>query len=325
MSREVKRCWLICLLIVLALSVYPLMMGLRILHRVLVFGSVPAEEYPKYVIPYAPISLAALAAVVVMPWLLRLRRPVLTASALAMAVFFVSEIALENVLVSGRTMAAWQFALCVVPYWATPDSSSAANAVYSLRLPALETEVGLLVGEYRPAVKLHFYMISAVLILSAVGCCYGFGRVARTGDRRRVRLLTAQTAATGAFLALCVLACFTAFFRDGSIQVSPLSAGLMAVFFILLGVTAGLLLGSALHSQRPALAFGLSGLTAALVTLLMYLGEMALLRGRLYRFGTGFLFDGLGALTLSPADLLIIAAAGVLCAAAVRGVSARTA
>lgn len=317
MSRELKHCWLICLLIVLVLSVYPLLMGGRILHSVLSFGSVSTADYPKYVIPYTPIGLAVLSAVLVMPWFVRLRRPVLAASVLAMAVFFASEIALEHVMVGDNTMAQWQFALCIVPAYTSEPAMSAAEAAYSLRQPALETEVGLLVGEYRPSIKLHFYMISAVLILAAVSSCYGFARV-KPENRRRIRLLIAQATATGAFLALCVLACFTAFFRDGSLLVSPLSAGLMAAFFILLGVTAGIFVGSALQGKRPALAIGLPGLIAALVTLLMYLGEMALLRGHLYRFGTGFLFDGLGMLVLAPVDVLIVLAAGLLCAAVLK-------
>ena len=84
----------------------------------------------------------------------------------------------------------------------------------------------------------------------------------------------------------------------------------MAVFFILLGLTAGLLTGNAFARRAPLIA----GTTASAVTLLMYLGEMALLRGQLYRFGTGFLFDGIGGMVLAPADVLIVLLSGVICA-----------
>lgn len=312
MSKTLRRCWLICLLIVLALSVYPLMMGLKILHGVLFFGGVSAADYPKYVIPYTPISLAVLMGVLVMPWFIRrMRRPILAGSALALAVFFASELLLENVMVRGwvtTRLESWQMFMCYQPI------TRAVDMTHAMRVPAALTEVELLMGEYTPLFKLHFYMISIVLILGTLHCLYGFARAAYTGDWSRLRLLIAHAAVTGAFLALCVLACFTAFFRDGSLLVSPLSAGLMAVFFILLGVTAGLILGNVLQGRKLAWA----ACTSSVVTLLMYLGELVLLNGHLYRFGQGFFFDGMGALVLAPADVLIILLSGALCGALLR-------
>ena len=315
MSKELRRCWLICLVIVLALSAYPLMMGARVLGDVVRYGMVSSANYPKYVIPYTPISLAAIVGVLVIPWFIRrMRRPMLAAAVLALIVFFASEFALENVMVGSNTMAEWQTFLCIRPIEVFDPAVTASEATFTLRQPVLETEVGLLIGEYRPSIKLHFYMISVVLILGVLSCCYGFARAAYTEDRRRIHQLTVQTTATGAFLALCVLACFTAFFRDGSLLVSPLSAGLMAAFFILLGVTAGLFAGNVRQGTSPVLPAAV----ASLVTLLMYLGEMALLNGHLYRFGTGVLFDGLGAFVLAPADMLIVLLAGAACWAALR-------
>lgn len=312
MSKELRRCWLICLAIVLALSVYPLMMGARVLGDVVRYGMVSSANYPKYVIPYTPISLAAIVGVLVIPWFIRrMRRPMLAAAVLALIVFFASELLLENIMVQGwvtTKLESWQMFMCYQPI------TKAVDITHALRVPEALTEVELLMGEYNPMFKLHFYMISVVLVLGVLSCCYGFARAAYTGDRRRIRLLTVQTTATGAFLALCVLACFTAFFRDGSLLVSPLSAGLMAAFFILLGVTAGLFAGNARQGTSPVLPAAV----ASLVTLLMYLGEMALLNGHLYRFGTGFLFDGLGALVLAPADMLIVLLAGAACWAALR-------
>lgn len=312
MPKTLRRCWLICLLIVLALSVYSLMMGLKILHGVLFFGGVSAADYPKYVIPYTPISLAALMGVLVMPWFIRrMRRPVLAGSLLALAVFFASELLLENVMVRGwvtTRLESWQMFMCYQPI------TRAVDMTHAMRVPAALTEVELLMGEYTPLFKLHFYMISIVLILGTLHCLYGFACAAYTGDWSRLRLLIAHAAVTGAFLALCVLACFTAFFRDGSLLVSPLSAGLMAVFFILLGVTAGLILGNLLQGRKLAWA----ACASSVVTLLMYLGELVLLNGHLYRFGQGFFFDGMGALVLAPADVLIILLSGGLCGAVLR-------
>lgn len=312
MPKTLRRCWLICLLIVLVFSVYPLMMGLKILHGVLFFGGVSAADYPKYVIPYTPISLAVLMGVLVMPWFIRrMRRPILAGSLLALAVFFASELLLENVMVRGwvtTRLESWQMFMCYQPI------TRAVDMTHAMRVPAALTEVELLMGEYTPLFKLHFYMISIVLILGTLHCLYGFARAAYTGDWNRLRLLIAHAAVTGAFLALCVLACFTAFFRDGSLLVSPLSAGLMAVFFILLGVTAGLILGNVLQGRKLAWA----ACASSVVTLLMYLGELVLLNGHLYRFGQGFFFDGMGALVLAPADVLIILLSGGLCGALLR-------
>lgn len=312
MPKTLRRCWLICLLIVLALSVYPLMMGARVLVDVIRYGVIESINYPKYVIPYTPISLAVLMGVLVMPWFIRrMRRPVLAGSALALAVFFACELLLENVMVRGwvtTRLESWQMFMCYQPI------TRAVDMTHAMRVPAALTEVELLMGEYTPLFKLHFYMISIVLILGTLHCLYGFARAAYTGDWSRLRLLIAHAAVTGAFLALCVMACFTAFFRDGSLLVSPLSAGLMAVFFILLGVTAGLILGNVLQGRKLAWAACVS----SVVTLLMYLGELVLLNGHLYRFGQGFFFDGMGALVLAPADVLIILLSGGLCGALLR-------
>lgn len=312
MSKELRRCWLICLAIVLALSAYPLMMGARVLGDVVRYGMVSSANYPKYVIPYTPISLAAIVGVLVIPWFIRrMRRPMLAAAVLALIVFFASELLLENIMVQGwvtTKLESWQMFMCYQPI------TKAVDMTHALRMPEALTEVELLMGEYNPMFKLHFYMISVVLVLGVLSCCYGFARAAYTEDRRRIRLLIAQTTATSAFLALCVLACFTAFFRDGSLLVSPMSSGLMAAFFILLGVTAGLFAGNVRQGTSPVLPAAV----ASLVTLLMYLGEMALLTGHLYRFGTGVLFDGLGAFVLAPADILIVLLAGAACWAALR-------
>lgn len=57
---------------------------------------------------------------------------------------------------------------------------------------------------------------------------------------------------------------------------------------------------------------------ACIVTVVMYIGELILLSGHLYRFGSGRFFSGLGALVLAPADVLVVllsgaVTAGVLC------------
>lgn len=51
---------------------------------------------------------------------------------------------------------------------------------------------------------------------------------------------------------------------------------------------------------------------ASVVTLIMYIGEMVLLSGHLYRFGYGFLFNGLNGIVLAPIDILIIILSGCI-------------
>lgn len=50
------------------------------------------------------------------------------------------------------------------------------------------------------------------------------------------------------------------------------------------------------------------------MTLLMYIGGMILLNGGLYRFGTGFLFESINGIVLSPFDIFTIVISGCITA-----------
>lgn len=293
-----------CIAVLLA-SYYPLSMGVRVVTDMLTKGTVLKENYPKYIIPYTPICLAILIGVMIMPLCMKLfGRFALTAgSVLATGVFFALEMLFEKkvVVTTAETAAKledWQMYMCYIP---TPTYKT-------------ETPVDILMGNYDPAFKLHFYIISLVLILTALNCIYGFGQMIKDGDRKRLKSLILQSVCSLVFLGLCILACFTAFWRDGSIQVSPLSAALMAVFFVLLGVTAGVYVGSFLLDKRRFVSIWVPALVASLMTLLMYVGEMILLNGHLYQLGAGFPFDGIPGIVFAPVDLLIIVASGGLTA-----------
>ena len=310
MKKRFTRFWLLSLVAVLAASFYPLMMGVRVVSDMLRDGTVLKENYPKYIIPYTPIAVAVILGVLLLPLFVRLlkRFAVLGGSALSIGTFFGLEYLFEkNVVVKTAetvaTLEDWQMYMCYQP----PDGWGTTVTVYKTH-----TAVEILMGEYNPAFKLHFYLISVVLILAILNCVYGFAQMVRTGDRRRKKALILQSVSAALFLGLCILACFTAFWRDGSIQVSPLSAVLMSVFFILLGVTVGIFLGSLLLKKRRMIGLWLPAAAAALTTLLMYVGEMILLHGHLYRFGAGLFFDGLPAIVLAPVDLIVILAAGIV-------------
>ena len=290
----------------LAVSFYPLYMGTSLAADMLRDGMVLKENYPKYVIPYTPLAVSIIIGILLMPLFIRLlkRAAVFGGTAVSIAVFFGVEFWFEQhvVVTADETVARlqdWQMFMC----YRTLDTKTDHKTL---------SAVEILMGEYNPAFKLHFYLISVLLILALLNCFCGFAQIIRTGNQRRKRALILQSVSAAAFLGFCILACFTAFWRDGSIRVSALSASLMSAFFILMGLTAGIFAGSLLLNHKRTVMLRIPVIVSAAVTLIMYIGEMILLRGNLYRFGSGFFFDELPAIVLAPVDLLVILASGII-------------
>lgn len=307
-SRRFVIYYLLSCIGVLAASYYPLSMGVRVVSDMISNGTVMKEDYPKYVIPYTPICVAVIVGVLLMPLCIRLlkRLAFVGGALLSTGVFFALELLLEQrvVVSTAETVTRledWQMYMCYMP----PEGWGETVTTYKT-----QTAVDILMGDYSPAFKLHFYIISVVLIIAALNCFYGFGRLIKSGDRKRLASLVLQSVCSVAFLGLCILACFTAFWRDGSIDVSPLSAVLMAIFFILLGVTFGVLVGSFLLGKRRSAAIGVPSVTASVMTLAMYIGEAFLLNGQVYILGRGLLFAPIPLISLAPIDLLIILISG---------------
>lgn len=315
----------------LLLSAYPLYMGISVVSDMIRYGVVQAEEYPKYVIPYAPISLALLVGVCLMPLWRRLSRKwaFWIALVLSVGVFLTAELLLEQLVMVKSTITmppeagdyipveGWQLHLCAV----LPDS-------FATR-PWTQTEVGILAGEYGASFKFHFYIISLVLISAVLYVIYGFARVAAKEEAaqtaRYKRALVLQSVSAGLFLGLCILACFTAFFRKGELTVSPLSACLMCLFFWVFGMTVGLFVGSLLLERSAAWRISGAGVSASIAAMAMYIGELCLLHGHLYRFGTGWFFEACGPLVLAPVDMLVVLASGAACAGLMALLSKRSA
>lgn len=302
-----KKYWLFTVIGTLAVALYPLYMGFRVIRDMIAAGTVIEKNYPKYIIPYAPIAVAVIAAVIIMPLLLKYAKKYsyLIAFALSLAVFFITELLLESkVIITSTvdtTLESWQMFMCYVP----PESF----------ITRTWTPIDILIGDYSPTFKIHFYLISAILIVSIINCVYGFGDMIRKKESTRRKALIVQSICTALFLGLCILACFTAFFRDGELIVSPLSAFLMILFFIVLGVTAGVYFGSFTLNRGKLASVILPSVAASLVTLAMYIGETFLLSGHLYRFGEGFFFDGIPGIVLAPIDILVIILSGIINAA----------
>ena len=319
-NKPFRNFYLLSCIGVLIASYYPLSMGVHVVTDMIADWTVMKENYPKYVIPYTPISLAVLVGVLLMPLWIKLfkRFALFGGSVLAAGAFFILEALFEQkVVVTTATtetvvkLEDWQMFMCYIP----PEAFDEVTTYKT------QTAVDILMGDYNPAFKLHFYVISLVLILSILNCLYGFGQMIKTGEKKRFRALVLQSACSLIFLGLCILACFTAFWRDGSIRVSPLSAALMTVFFILLGMTVGVFAGSFLLGKRRFVSVCVPAVVSSAMTLLMYIGEMILLNGHLYSFGDGFIFTGIPGIVLAPADLLIVAASGGMTALIFKGLN----
>ena len=311
-NKAFNRYYLLSCLGVLIASYYPLSMGVRVITDMLVNGTVMKENYPKYIIPYTPISVAIIAGVLLMPLFIKVFKRFAFAggAAVATGIFFGSELLLEQKVVVSTAetvtkLEDWQMFMCYVP----PEGWGETVTTYKT-----QTAVDILMGDYSPAFKLHFYIISIVLIITILNCLYGFGQMIKSGDKQRCKSLILQSVCSLVFRGLCILACFTAFWRDGSIQVSPLSASLMTAFFVLLGVTVGVFLGSFLLGKRKLVSIWIPAISAAVMTLLMYIAEMFLLNGHLYSFGSGFIFESLPGIVFAPIDLLVILLSGCITA-----------
>ena len=311
-NKSFNRYYLLSCLGVLIASYYPLSMGIRVVYDMIANGTVMKENYPKYIIPYTPISLAIIIGVLLMPLFIKFFKKFALAGGaiVSTGVFFASEMLFEQKVVVSTAetvtkLEDWQMYMCYVP----PEGWGETVTTYKT-----QTAVDILMGEYNPAFKLHFYVISIVLILTVLNCLYGFGQMIKNGDKKRCKSLVLQSVCSAVFLGQCILACFTAFWRDGSIQVSVLSASLMTLFFVVFGITAGAFVGSFLLGKRNVYSVWIPAISASVMTLLMYIGEMVLLNGHLYSLGSGFLFAGLPGIVFAPIDLLVILFSGFITA-----------
>lgn len=301
-EKKYRNFYIFSLIGIMAASFYPIYMGVLVVSEMLRNGAIPLESYPKYVIPYTPIAIALILGVLVMPVFQKLFQKLnfLWGTVFSMGFFFTAEKLMETkILVQSEEVVpleSWQMSLCYVP----PEE---------YRTRTWEA-VDVLLGGYSPAFKLHFYLISLVLIVSLLNCFYGFAQMIYYKDYARKKALTIQTVTSLAFLGMCIWACFTSFYRTGEITVSAVSAVLMATFLALLGVTMGVFAGSFTLGKNSRMSILFPTVIAVLTTLAMYIGEMILLNGNLYHFGSEFFFDEIGGIILAPVDLLIILISG---------------
>ena len=294
-----KKVYLLTLGAVLLASIYPLYMGAAMVSSYWQNGGIDAADYPSYVIPYTPICVAVIACVMLLPlafrWCKKFTLPAL--SGLGVLLFLVVEMGFEQMAVFTEVSATmrletWQLYMCAV----TP--------------PVKEVVWDSLNIRYNPAFKMHFYTIAILIVLAVTGVAYGFYKMAHTQDFTGRKPLAAQLGVTVVFIGLCILACFTAFFRTGDIVVSPLSAVLMTAFFLIFGITAGVYTGTWLYGKARWISLFIPSVVAMVFVVVMYIGEMVMMGGGLFLLGRGFLFEPLGALPLSPVDVMTVLLSG---------------
>ncbi len=263
-------------------------------------GSINVVDYPEYIIPYTPISIALIALTALMPLLFKLfkRYTLPAASLFGILIFFAFELGFEQITVSGKDeyikLQSWQFLQC----YSTPEVlRSMGKPIYAAN---------------NPTFKVHFYIISIVIVLAVLYVIYGFSKMLLEQNFTKKLPLIAQTISIVIFIALCIFACLTAFYRNGTIYISPLSSSLMAIFFIVFGITVGTYVGSIFYKRNTLLSMVIPSISASVTTLVMYIGELLLMNGILFKFGSSFFFTPIGRFPFSPADLCIILCSGLI-------------
>jgi hypothetical protein len=315
-NKEYKQFYWFTLAVLLVLSAYPLINGVHMAYLSIANGAIEPEQYAKYVVPYAAMCTAAILFAVFQPLLYRIKRRSFTIGLIGTyAVFAAVEQFFERIQIHTASMTlvdpttlsvssttivppaaadAWQAALCIVSPLTRGQSVAYASQDRYFYVMANDTY------------KIHYYLISFILITMVCGLVYGIGHMIRTGDIDRKKPLILQGMVTAAFVALCVFANTTAFFRQSQAIQTPLASVLTCLFFIILGAAIGVYAGSFLLRKSKSLGLGVPALLTAACVLLMYIGEAVMMEGGLYRFGTGLFFENLPGIPLAPVDILVV-------------------
>lgn len=316
-----KFYWL-TLAVLLALSSYPLINGVRIAYISLADGAVEPGQYARYVIPYTAMCIAVLLFAALQPVLYKVKRaPFPVGLAGVYAVFAAVELFMEKIRINTAGMTPvdpaslsvditapvpsaevdiWQASLCVVSPLTRGQSTPYA----------VQDRVFYVMAD--DSYKVHYYLISLILITMVCGLVYGIGYMIRTGAGGRKKPLILQGMTTAVLISLCVFANTTAFFRQADAIQAPLASVLTCLFFIALGSSVGVYSGSFLLKKGKTAGLVLPVLVSVATVILMYIGETAMMKGGLYRFGIGWFFDGLPGILLAPADILVVLASGAV-------------
>ncbi|MCL1847557.1 MAG: hypothetical protein FWF91_06275 [Coriobacteriia bacterium] len=317
-----RRFYFLSLAVLAVLSAYPLINGIQMAWISITNGALEPEQYVRYVVPYAAICVALLCFAALHPVFMRLKRfafPVGIAT--TFLVFFVVERFFETIQIHVAGMTLIDTAT-LIPYpsnaTATADSWQAALCIASPEMRWQSLTYASLDNFYYvmddSTYKIHYYLIALILITMVCGLIHGIARMLhlRSDDRAQAKPLFLQGISTAALVALCVFANSTAFFRQTAYIQTPLASLLTGLFFVALGAAVGVYVGSFLLERGRHLRLTLPVLLSLGITILMYVGESLMMKGNLYRFGTGWFFEGLPGLVAAPVDILVILLAGGL-------------
>lgn len=276
------------------MSAYPLFMGGRMVVLSLKNGGISPEDYARYVIPYTAICMAILIVVALQPVFFRLGvKSGWMTTLVGLGLFAAIEAYMESITIySAKFLKAveWQLLSCI----------GTTSAIRAFQKPFTE------------AFKIHYFLVSFVIIALVISLVYGYGRQIAVGERSNRVQLRMQLISVVLLLGLCIFANFTGFFRDTNDYLSPLSAFLTGLFFVVLSVTAGIYAASFSLGKSKVISVGLPAVSALAVCSIMYYGEYKLLDNHLYHLGKTAFFEGLPYIALSVADIGIILASGLI-------------
>jgi hypothetical protein len=188
----------------------------------------------------------------------------------------------------------WQYSLCM----ATPQ--------------VLKTIGEPIYAQNNPAYKIHFYLIALVILLAVINVVYGYSKMIKEKVYDKKLPLLVQLISVTIFIGLCILACFTAFYRNGTINISLISSVLMSIFFIVFGVTFGVYFGCLFYGKKKVLSVMIPAIISAVTTIVMYIGELVLMGGVLFKFGEGGIFEPLSMMPFAIIDFVVILLSGIV-------------
>lgn len=288
-EKILKKYYIFSAALVLVVSIYPLYMGVRVISDMIRQGTVLGADYPKYMIPYTPISLAVVSGVLLMPILIKRagRFALIAASCISIGIFFLSELLLESkVIVTMQS---------VLRNWLRCTSYISYELYEAHRWHVAD----VLIGEYGPLFKIHLYIFSAILILSFLSCFYGFGQMIKNNNRSKMKVLILQAISSVLFLGMFILACHSAFFitmiytmksevelksilsyftpifyRADNLIATPVSAVLISIFFVVFCVTVGIYAVSFLVGRKKWVRSAVASGVSMAAILILYIGEI---------------------------------------------------
>lgn len=319
MKKEYGKFYFTTMGILLLISAYPVIMGFKMMYLYIINGIIEPKQYIKGVIPYVAICLSLLIITALHPVFTKLfkKLQLLVTTALSIGLFVWIELIFESIKIntkqvfpitgtqSADTIDIWQSSLCRI----SPQAIQAERVRQEVIVQ--ETNSFDYVSA-NGAYKIHYFLLSIIIVMVVTSIIYGFGKMAQTKDYSYKKSLILQLVSVIILLALCIFATITGFFRETSNYLSLIPSILTSTFFIILGACFGVYVGSFLMRKVKLVSKIIPAISAIFVCSAMYVGEYILLGGTFYRFGQSWFFQGVTRIVLSPADILIILITGII-------------